>query len=194
MLSFLSQFLILGIDLKVDQKFQYETEWIPFKGSPIKIPWKLTVTAADKKTYFFNIQQGESAPVQMILSRDNALLTRPPTAPGTPTKIWRIIEGLLPAKPGAPYRNKSWNVEFFSGIDSEGDAAMEVTFRRPKTIFSYREGVESRAMGECLLDRKYPLPPYLKIEFAQGTTFILKRIEEKKEQKDKQTVLKKSDG
>jgi hypothetical protein len=191
MISLLTSSLFLAIDLKIDQKFEYETEWIPFEGNPIKLPWKLTVKAADKKMFFLDLQQGAGQPVQLILSRENAVLTRPPTASGLPTKIWRIIEGLLPAKTGQPYRNKSWSVDFYSLNDTEGDAVLEVTFRRPKTIFSYREGTDTRAMGECLLDRKFPLPPYLRIEFFRGTTFVLKKIGEKKE---KQPELKKSDG
>lgn len=177
---------MLSIELKVDQEFKYETEWIPFQGKSIKLSWKLKVTAQDKDSIFLEIQQGTSMPLPMIISRQNAIVTRPPTSPGTPTKIWRIIEGLLPAKKGESYRNKSWVADFFAGNDSEGNAAMQVTYKRPKTYFSYREGVEAQAIGECIHDYKLPLPPYLKIQFTQGTTFVLKKLEDKKKEKAKE--------
>jgi hypothetical protein len=140
--------LLLSIELKLDQKFVYETEWTPAatpvatvtngskseKVEPIKLLWELKVIGEDKQKFTISLKQGEAQPVTWQLNRNNSIATRPPTSPGFPTKIWRIIEGLLPSKPNEAFRNKSWLVDYFEGTDSEGSAAMQVTFKKPKTI------------------------------------------------------------
>ena len=189
--------LLLSIELKLDQKFVYETEWTPAaaqvatvtngskseKVEPIKLLWELKVIGEDKQKFTISLKQGEAQPVTWQLNRNNSIANRPPTSPGIPTKIWRIIEGLLPSKPNEAFRNKSWLVDYFEGTDSEGSAAMQVTFKKPKTIFSYREGSGAHAIGECIQSYQFPLPSYLKIQFIGGTTFVLNRQQEKKKDK-----------
>jgi hypothetical protein len=60
---------------------------------------------------------------------------------------------------------------------------MQVTFKKPKTIFSYREGSGAHAIGECIQSYQFPLPSHLKIQFIGGTTFVLNRQQEKKKDK-----------
>lgn len=166
--------LALAIDLRINQTFWYQTDWIPMKGEKVSLPWKIVTKAKTDEGYLLTLQQGDSEPVEWSIFRNGALQSRPPTAAGIPTKIWRILEGLLPSPPGEKARSRSWMVDFFSSDDTEEDAALFVDIGKKASIFSYREGSKAFGLGDFKLDRKLPLPSQLSIAFQNDTSFLLR--------------------